>query len=236
MSEFSAVMPHGDLEEVFPGVFFVTGSVSMQNGAMTFSRNMIVLREGSELTLINTVRLNEAGLEALDALGRVKHIVKIGAYHKMDDAFYVNRYSPKLWAMAGMDLPEGSSIDEELRVGVALPIPDATFFPFATSKTPEGLLLLAREGGVLIACDSLQNWRAPDQYFNEAAATNMGQWGFIKPANVGPGWLKAGAPQASDFAQVTALSFKHLLSGHGEPLRNDAHAQLSATFERLFPA
>ena len=48
---------------------------------------MAIVRDGGSLTLINTVRLDEAGLEAMDALGAVGDIVMLGASHGRDDAF-----------------------------------------------------------------------------------------------------------------------------------------------------
>ena len=65
---FTPQWPHGDLEEVFDDVFFVTGTSKPEFGGVTwqFSRNMTVVREGASLSLINTVRLDEAGLAALE--------------------------------------------------------------------------------------------------------------------------------------------------------------------------
>jgi len=62
----------------------------------------------------------------------------------------------------------------------------------------------------------------------------MRAFGFFKPANVGPGWRRFAEPQAKDFARLKALSFRHLLSAHGVPLRDTAHEQLGATFKELF--
>lgn len=38
---------------------------------------MVVIRDGNNPTLVNTMRLDKAGLTALDALGTVKNIVKL---------------------------------------------------------------------------------------------------------------------------------------------------------------
>ena len=38
---------------------------------------MVVVREGERLVLVNTVRLNDAGLEALDALGTVTDTIRV---------------------------------------------------------------------------------------------------------------------------------------------------------------
>ena len=80
MSQFHAAMPHGSIEEVFPDVFFITGTMKSEFfGSMWhFSRNMTVVREGRRLTIINAVRLGPEGLAALDELGQVVNLVRIG--------------------------------------------------------------------------------------------------------------------------------------------------------------
>jgi len=53
---------------------------------------MVVIKNANVLTLINTVRLNENGLAALDNLGQVTNVMRIGAFHSRHDAFYLERY------------------------------------------------------------------------------------------------------------------------------------------------
>ena len=67
MSDYPDAMPHGPLEEVFPDVFFVTGTMRGEFFGSTwqFSRNMTVVREGDDLTIVNSVRLGDDGLRAL---------------------------------------------------------------------------------------------------------------------------------------------------------------------------
>lgn len=230
------VMPHGQFEEVFPNVFFVTGTTrpNFQGLNWQFSRNMVVVREGDSLTLINTVRLDDAGLAALDALGKVRHVVKLGFFHGIDDAFYVGRYDAKLWALPGMRHESGMLTDQELTPGGELPFSNASFFQFETAEQPEGLLLLHQNGGILISCDSLQNWAVADHYFDEASKERMAQFGFIRPANVGPGWRMFSKPQAGDFARIKELAFKHLLPAHGTPLLDVAKEKLGETFKELY--
>ena len=77
MANFAPALPHGDIQEVFPDVFFVTGTMQtvLMGAHWHFSRNMTIVRDGTELTLINTVRLDDAGLAQLDALGTVKNVL-----------------------------------------------------------------------------------------------------------------------------------------------------------------
>lgn len=243
MSKLASVipeaLPHGDLEEVFPDIFFVTGtSRPTYNGqSFQFSRNMTVVREGGALTLINAVRLGEAGLAQLERLGEVTNVARIGAMHGMDDAFYVDRYGAKLWALPGHANEHGLTSDVELVPGGPLPFGSCTLFLYETARLPEAVLLLDRgepTGGILISCDSLQNWLEPDRFFDEGSAQMMRGFGFFAPANVGPGWMRACEPKARDFERIKGLRFRHLLSAHGVPLRDAAYEQLGATFQRLF--
>ena len=236
--EYPLATPHGKIKEIFEDVFLVTGSVVMAPG-IQLSRNMIIIREDTSLTLISTVRLDDKGLQALEALGDVKHVVKLGAYHLgdnngIDDPFYLNRYNAKLWAMPEMKHSTGLSTTNFLTVGAELPFKDALLFSYETSKKPEGLLLINRAGGILISGDSLQNWLEPDEYFSEVAATAMKKFGFFRAANIGPKWLRACEAKASDFSQVLELEFSHLLPSHGRPIIATAKQEFSATISELF--
>ena len=235
-SDFPAVTPHGEIREIFEDVFTVTGSVMMVPQVQV-SRNMIILREGKALTLISTVRLNEEGLKALDSLGRVENIVKLGAYHLgvhngLDDPFYVHRYSPKLWALDGMEHRDGLETTHILRPGGDMPVNQAALFTYSSSKMPEGMLLLHKEGGILISADSLQNWAEADEFFSEIAATRMQQAGFIQPANIGPEWLRVCQPKLQEFVKVAELDFAHLIPSHGTPILNTAKEEFKATFAK----
>lgn len=228
----SPALPHGPLTEVFPDVFFVTGTSRprFMDLDWQFSRNMTVIREAGRLTLVNTVRLDDAGLAALGALGRVTDVVRLGAFHGIDDAFYVERYGARHWGLAGMPEQGGSVPSAVLGAGGEMPAVCTSLFTFETSRSPEALLSITREGGVLVSCDSLQNWVRADAYFDAASAERMAAAGFIRPANIGPGWRQAAQADASDFVRVAALSFSHLLPGHGEPIVGTAREDLLATF------
>jgi hypothetical protein len=199
-----------------------------------FSRNMTVVRDGERLIIINSVRLGEEGLAELDRLGRVTDVVRLGSLHGRDDPFYVDRYAAEYWAMPGMEHESGLKATRTLTADGPLPISDATLFEFHTTRIPEGILRLDRAGGILIACDALQNWLVPDEFFSDSSRELMRNMGFFTPANLGPVWVQRAAPQGDDFARLKALSFKHALCGHGEPLLDTAHEDFSATFNRSF--
>ncbi len=235
MSTFPPQLPHGEIQEILPDIFLVKGQIRIESDPVSeFSRNMIVIREGGTLTLVNSVRLDKAGLAQLDSLGTVRHLVKLGAFHGRDDAFYLDRCQAELWAPLGMTYTRGEKTDKNIETDMPGPAPDMSFFVFDTPKVPEAALLLNRHGGILITCDSLQNMSGPDEYFNDYAAESKARLGFFNRAAVGPGWLKYAQPKISDFASLKTLKFRHLLSAHGDPLFDDAHQAVSSTMHKLF--
>ncbi|UTW02080.1 hypothetical protein KDX31_11995 [Amphritea atlantica] len=241
MDQFPEVLAHGAIEEVFPDIFFVRGAMEtvLQGMDWQFSRNMTVVRDAERLIIINSVRLSDDGLAELDKLGRVTDVVRLGCLHGRDDQFYVDRYNADYWALPGVGQEDGSKASDQKAVRTltedgALPISDASLFQFRTTQMPEGILRIDRAGGILIACDALQNWLAPDEYFSDASRELMQQMEFFTPANLGPVWLQAATPAGEDFARLKALSFRHALCGHGDPLHDTAYEDYHATFNRIF--
>lgn len=202
-------------------------------GPLCYSRNMTVLRDGTDLTILNSVRLNEEGLKALDALGTVRTIVRLGFNHGRDDAFYLDRYQAEFWAAAGMEFERGEEMSRQLINGEPEPCQGSTVFTFETTNEPEAILRLDRHGGVLIACDSLQNLNCLNEFFNETAIKVMREAGFFKPASIGPGWRHKAEPKPEDFARLKRLAYRHVFSGHGDPCLDNAAEQFNATFADL---
>jgi hypothetical protein len=238
MDQFPPALPHGRLEQVFPDIFFVVGAMKtvLMNAPFEFSRNMTVVRDGNALTLINAIRLDDAGLAQLDALGRVAHVVKIGSLHSRDDAFYKARYGATFWAAPGMVHEHGLVADRELRPGGEMPFAGCSVFDFRTTKTPECILHVDRAGGILVACDALQNLVAPDEYISDDSRQRLQEMGFFQPANFGPVWFQRNEPKAQDFVRLQELSFRHAICGHGPPVRDTAKEAYTARFQRVFGA
>lgn len=243
--EFPRAHPHGEIREVLKDVFFVTGTVPLPGPLpVTFSRNMTVIRQGESLTLVNSIRLGDAGLAALDRLGKVEHVIRLAGFHGMDDPFYQHRYAARVWALkgqiyaAGFKQPSDDAsayfkADVEITEGTELPLRGAKIYSFKSSKPPEGLLLLEQEGGIVISGDCLQNWGEADRYFSLLGKLMMRVAGFLKPHNIGPGWLKAARPQSGDIRGILDLSFAHVLPAHGAPVLGGAREAYRPAISRL---
>jgi hypothetical protein len=235
-------LPHGDIREVLPGIYFVTGTVGMPGPLpVRFSRNMTIVREGERLVLVNSVRLDDAGLAALDALGKVTDVIRLAANHGMDDPFYRDRYRAKVWAVAGQRYTSGfdtNAPDVYLEPDVA--IDERTELPLAGarlylihSKPPEGLLVLERHGGTIVSGDCLQHWAEPDAYFSFLGKTMMRMMGFIRPHNVGPGWLKQCKPPKDELRKILELDFTNVLPSHGGAVIGTARDQYRPAIDRV---
>lgn len=237
--QFTPVWPHGKMREIFKDVFFITGTnkITHEGKNIQTSRNMVVIRNGNELTLINTVRLDDEGLQELDRLGKVTHIARIGVFHGRDDAFYRDRYpNSLLWNLKGMTYESGLKADRVLIPGAAMPFTDCSLFVFETSKLPEGIVHIERDGGILISCDSIQNITCTDEFYNTETAESFHSGGLVKPANITHIWLGATHTKATDFQKLLkTMKFKHLVTAHGEPLRDSAFEEVSKTVKRVFP-
>jgi hypothetical protein len=140
---------------------------------------------------------------------------------------------------AGVDLSAGARRDRELTPTAELPIAGAKLFSFDASRTPETAIHLDRHGGVLITCDSVQNWETTDgcSLLGGVMARAMG---FKGRGCIGPGWRKASEPKdgvgfRGEFDRLLELDFQHLLSAHGAPLRDTARDDLRKQAHRLYP-
>lgn len=238
MFEYSPAWPHGALAAAFPDVFVVVGTNKTSHAGVDFqtSRTMTVVREAGALTLLNTVRLDDAGLRALETLGEVRHVVRLGAFHGRDDPFYCDRYGATLWALPGVEHADGRATGRPLADGGPGPLADGAAFEFTSSRLPEAALLLARAGGILITCDAIQNWTHVDRFFSPECGAMFAAQGLIGPANIPSTWIGACQPRIDDFRRLLALPFRHLISGHGEPLRDEAHPRIAASVAAVFPA
>lgn len=236
--------PHGTFEEVFDGIWFIRGGIKMPMlMPMKIGRSMTVVRHGQgELALFNSMRLSDDGLKQLEALGRVSHVVRLAGFHGRDDGFYRDRYGARVLAVEGQQYIRGLSKDWSrdkefmqpdawLTEASHLPVADAKLKIFTSSKPPEGVVLLEREGGVLITGDSLQHTPQADEFFNFPAKIMMKRFGFLKPYNVGPGWLQFASPDASDVRSILDLEFEHVLPAHGKPVMGEAREKYRPAVE-----
>ena len=238
---YPVATPHDPIEEIFPDVFLVRGSYRM-NGFMSFNRNMVILRHQNDLTVLNSVRLSTKGETELDALGTVRHVVRLGYFHGQDDAYFVDRYAADFWAPLASRAKPGPAVTQILSEADGLPVPDTQVLLFRHSKHPEAVVLLQRHGGLLLTCDALQNY-ADRRFCSPVAKLAMPLMGFPLRLIIGPVWLKAMTPDTPsnsslrpDFERIQALEFQHFVAGHGSLLRDTAKPAVAAAIRDGLPS
>jgi hypothetical protein len=228
---FPAAAAHGPITEVFPDVYQVTGGFRFGPG-LSISRNMTLVRQGGELVVLNSVRLSPEGEAQLAKLGEVKHVVRVGFFHGYDDPYYVDRYKAEYWVPPGLKPTAGIAAQREIS-SASSPLSGATVFSFEGGSEREIAVLLEREGGALVTCDSYQNWTS----FADCSLLGglmMRAMGF-GPALIGMPWTKRmGAGVRADFDRLVELPFKHLLPAHGAPLRDAAREGLRKAIAHRF--
>ena len=236
-SVYHPVYPHDPIEEIAQDVFMVRGSLKM-NALLRISRNMAVIRHDSELTLVNPVRLHAAEEENLQTLGTIKHVMRLGPMHGIDDPYYVNTFQAAFWCQPGGSIYTQPTIDVEMQPDGPLPFPDAELFCFNDTVQPEAALVLQRGSGLLLTCDALQHY-GDYKHNNLPARLILPLLGFPKTTLVGPVWLKrmtpADASLKREFERLLTQDFDALLSAHGSFLAHEAKAAVRAAIERAFP-
>ena len=231
--DFAPALPHGPITEPFPDVFVVRGSFDMAP-LVRIGRNMIVLRRGGELTIVNSVRLTPEGEEALEALGEVKHVVRIGAFHGVDDPWYRHRYGATYWAQDGQRGPS----PDELLSGGAHPFGEgASVFEFQDTRHPEAAVVLPAQE-LLLTCDAVQNI-VKSEGASLMAKIAVPFLGLKRPSGVGKPWRKAmedrnGPTLEADCERLLAEDWRHLISAHGPPGRDSAKQALRATLRKVY--
>lgn len=232
-------LPHDSLKQIAEDLFVLHGSVQLLPVAR-ITRNMAVVRYQGQLTLINAVRMNEAGLRSLEELGEVKHVLRLGPLHGMDDPFYVDRYKANFWSFEGGTTYPEPLVTHPLVAEGDLPFPGATLFAFNHLSQPEGAILLECTPGVLLTCDSVQSYSAPPHMPYTAWLTRqvLPLLGFPNQTIIGPLWLKKMVTNQdgirAEFERLLSLDFDQLLSAHGTFLAKGAHAELEQAFSKAF--
>jgi hypothetical protein len=232
---FPASLPHGVLSEVADGVHCVRGSFPMGPG-MKIGRTMTVLRGDDGLVVLNVVRLSDSGQRELDALGPVKHLIKLSDSHGIDEPFYADRYEPTIWTLPGADLGNLATRDSGKTFGDQHPIAGGLVIDLAAAQGwRESAYLVPHGAGTLVTCDAIQNHVDKEgNNFLGGLVTNL--MGFKGGVAVVPMWRRfqklKGAAVAEALAGLTEHSYENLVTGHGPPIAGGADAKVKQAIER----
>lgn len=251
---FSKIYKTERIERLDENIFVVHASHVIKKLAQV-SRNMVILRHNKrELTLVNPVRLNEAGEEELARLGSVRRIIRLAPHHGIShDRYYIERFpGVRRWApLAQNSLNE----EDELPIHRVLAaddnaiLPSCHVFSFVETSQPECALLILRdyEGNLLITGSALQSHRH-NPYVNalvraKQTAEGMMQGSIVVP----PSWLRNNAPGhqhlsyrrrqslRSECERLLQLDFDRLISSSGVMVHQYAKEKAVLAVEQAFP-
>lgn len=235
---FPPAYPHDPVTKIADDVFMVRGSIPM-NALLRITRNMAIVRHNESITLINPIRLSAEGEESLTSLGHIGQIIRLGAFHGLDDPYYVSKFGAEFWCQAGGKAYQQPATDIPLSAGCELPFPDGELIPIEGARQPEAVILIKREPGLLLTCDAIQHY-GDYRHNNFLARIVMPFIGFPKTTIVGPIWLKYMTPKGASlqpaFENLMKLDFDSLLSAHGSFLERGAKASVAAAIQRAFPS
>ena len=236
MSSNTPIYHHGNVEEIAEDIFMLRGSIKM-NPLVRITRNMGIIRNGDELSLINPVRVSAKVEAQIAKLGQIKHVIRLGCFHGVDDPYYVEKFGAQMWAQLGGTTYTVPKIDKELDSVAPLPFDNAEIFEFAGTTQPESALLIKRGTGILFTCDAIQNY-GDYSYNNIVAKILMPFIGFPRTTIIGPIWLKYQTPEDEtlepEFRRLLGLKFDRLLAAHGTLLKTGAHAAVERAVNKVF--
>ncbi len=187
----------------------------------------------------------------------MKHVVRLGSFHGVDDAFYLQHYDAKYWVVEGMVNAPGLTVEPEVLSNSNLPIPGSELFSFEELPHPEAIIILpatTQRAAVAITTDSIQNHRSIFDLDN-SPLVSLAIWriGLVGMARLGPIWLREQTPANTGLAPLTTQEkkrnmaeffrpqyerllseheFDMLMPGHGWPIYQGAKEAIAASMDR----
>lgn len=232
---YATVYPHDPIVEIFENIYLLRGSIKLGFG-ISMNRNMVIIKQNNELTLINAVRMSEAELEKLEVLGVIKHVIRLGDFHGLDDQFYIDRYQVIFWSQSHHVKYPNLFPTKTIQSDAIPPIKNAEFFIFDQATCPEAILYI-EDKKLLITADSIQYW-SDWRYFSFLSKIIMYFMGFRLGLFIGGPWLKRVTPKSgslrSDFKRLLQFDFQHLVAAHGTVLKSTAKEELVDIVNKQF--
>ena len=232
---YAPIYPHDPIVEIFENIYLLRGSIQLGFG-LSMNRNMIIIKQNNELTLINAVRMSGKELEKLEGLGKIKHVIRLGDFHGLDDQFYIDHYQVTFWSQSHHVNYPDLFPTKTIQSDSIPPIKNAEFFIFEQATCPEAILYI-EDKKLLITTDSIQYW-SDWKYFSFLSKIIIYLMGFRLGLFIGGPWLKRVTPKSAslknDFDRLLQLDFQHLVAAHGTILIKSAKEELIKVVKKQF--
>jgi len=232
MKNYFKQLPHQKITKNYENIYSLMGSMKLF-GIFKYSRNMVILKDGENLCLVNPVRLNEVEEKKLISMGKIHSILKLGRLHSIDVPYYMDKFSPKLWASSNDSFVQKHNykIDIDLEETTSIPFLELQIYSFRTSRENEAVAYLPKDGGVLLACDALVNMKKIDPMANWLVRTLSKI--LPEPTYIGPNWIKIMKPKKIDFDNILKFEFENMIPAHGPILKQKASQKIKDYIDRF---
>ena len=237
-SPYPDVVPHGALEKVTDDIYVVRGGHTMMR-IMVIDLTMTVIKQGSDVIIVNAMRVSPEMEEEIQKLGKIKHVVQICGSHGAYDQYYIDTFGATFWDLPGRDEGKTPKGDKILSDGGDFPVTGAKVIKIQDVSIPEFVVWLPNGGGTLVTADFIQNGR-PKEFENY-----IGSWfsylvGFNNGRCSCPPLFRLGfntgkCMYANNVPKIMALDFKNIAPGHGPAQIGDAKEDLKEGFALIKP-
>lgn len=235
--KYPPVTPHGGLKKVLDNVYSLEGTFPMAPGVRT-GRSMTIVKRGDELTILNSIRVDDSTLEEIKKLGTIQNVVRLGNMHGADDPFYVDTFQATFWQPQGLKdaPPAGLTHDKSLTNDGEKPISDMKFMTFQNAPSNDSVVWIPDNGGTVICCDVLQNTCGPLPHCNLPGRVMTSLMGFRGECRCVPVWryAKCGSNHLESAEELLAWDWDNLFSGHGQPKIGGAKAIAEQNMRAVF--
>lgn len=219
------VTEHGELTKVFDNVYIVQGSCTMSMG-IRISRMMTIVVCGDDVTILNSVRVNEEVEEAILKLGTIKNLVRMSGAHGRDDLYFIEKFKPTYWWLEGEEPYDGCPpLDKPLTEDGEGPFPEMKLLKLKNVKVPEVVIWIPDNGGTVLTCDFIQNTLEPSNLASFVGRIISRRMGFVGECRCVPMWVSInGKNHLEDYERMLEWEFENLIPAHGEAKVGNAKA------------
>jgi hypothetical protein len=223
-------------EKVADGLWALDRRLRMPGGPVLPTRSTIVELGGGDLLVVSPPAVEAGGLEALDELGQVRHLVVPNAFHYLGAAGFLARYhGASFWAAPGLfsrieALPAGKELGE------SAPDEWGGVFEIATLRPTNAVsevVFFHASTQTLIVTDLAFHMVRFAGVFDRIAWRASGVPKDFGPSRTARMLLLRDRDRSRAFLeQVLDWPFRRVLVAHGDILDTNAHARFRRAYMR----
>ena len=212
----------------------------MPGGPILPTRTSLVVLPAGGLLVISPPAVEAGGLEALDSLGSVRHVVVPNTFHYLNARSFLARYPQAVfWASPGLfarvtGLPPGHELTEAPPGAWSGAVELAILGPTAGASE---VAFFHRESATLILTDVAFHMTRIARLFDRVAWRLSGVPSGFGPSRTSRTFLLRDRALAAIFLQrILAWPFRRVIVAHGESLEVDAAAVFRRAFAEYLPS